>query len=368
MPVDDLDIAKRFSSEIFSDTYFEAREKFLSAAPHATAYPCSAKGSKGEDLFTDVAYFGSADARQLLVLVSGTHGAEGYCGSAAQLAFLKAGLHESLPPSSAVLMVHALNCYGFAWDRNMTAEGIDLNRNFVDFARDVPQNPGYEELGNHLVPEDISDEGLRPAEAAIAAYRAQHGDRKFMEARMSGQYTCPGGMFYGGAGPSEARRVLEKIGADYDVARREQVVIIDYHTGLGPYGYGELQAEQPSGLDGYERARKIFGPSVTSPDLGSSSSVVVNGCQAEYWERILGDKHIYVACEFGTFSTDNARKALRGDIWLFLHHPEEINTEIGQSLRAKIKQHFYPQAPDWKEMIFWRSHQVHRQVMDTFGQ
>ena len=367
MTIDSLDIAKRLSPDVFSRTYFEAREKFLSAAPGARAYPCSASGPSGEDLFTDAAWFGSPDARNLLVLVSGTHGAEGYCGSAAQLVFLKAKLHESLPPSTAVLLVHALNCYGFAWDRRITAEGIDLNRNFVDFSRPVPSNPGYEELAGHLVPADISDEGLRRAEAAIAAYRSRHGEWNFQKARTTGQYTCPGGMFYGGAGPSEARRVIEQIGIDYRVADREQVVIIDYHTGLGPYGYGELQAEQSSGLDGYERARKIFGPSVTSPDLGSSSAVAITGCQDDYWERILGDRHVYVAFEFGTFSRDSAREAERGDNWLFMYHPEETDTEVGRSMRAKTKLHFYPQASDWEEMIVWRSHQVHRQAMEAFA-
>nr|WP_253075731.1 DUF2817 domain-containing protein [Bradyrhizobium sp. 139] len=74
-------------------------------------------------MFTDVAYFGSPDARKLLILISGTHGPEGYHGSAAQLLFLRAKLHEQLPPSTAVLFIHALNCYGFAWDRRSTAEG-----------------------------------------------------------------------------------------------------------------------------------------------------------------------------------------------------------------------------------------------------
>ncbi|TGT53188.1 DUF2817 domain-containing protein, partial [Mesorhizobium sp. M2E.F.Ca.ET.166.01.1.1] len=101
-------------------------------------------GPSGEALYTDAAYFGPADAKKLLVLVSGTHGPEGYIGSAAQLLFLRAKFHERLPSSTAVLFVHALNCYGFAWDRRVTAEGVDLNRNFVDFSKPLPSNPGYE--------------------------------------------------------------------------------------------------------------------------------------------------------------------------------------------------------------------------------
>ncbi|WP_333915115.1 DUF2817 domain-containing protein [Bradyrhizobium sp. CCBAU 11430] len=68
-------------------------------------------------------------------MVSGTHGPEGYCGAAGQLAFLQARFHEGLPSSAAVLCIYALNCYGFAWDRRVNAEGCDLNRNFIDFSQ-----------------------------------------------------------------------------------------------------------------------------------------------------------------------------------------------------------------------------------------
>src|SRR5438067_3020381 len=112
-----LDSAKQLAESVFSNSYSEARQKFLAAVPGAKGYPCSTKGPSGESLFTDAAYFGNPDARNVLVLVSATHGPEGYCGSAAQLTLLKAGLHEKLPASTAVLFVHALNCHGFAWDQ-----------------------------------------------------------------------------------------------------------------------------------------------------------------------------------------------------------------------------------------------------------
>lgn len=358
-----LDCAAQLATTVFADSYAEARRKFVEAAPHARAYECSTKGPTGEALYTDAAYYGCRDAKCLLILVSGTHGAEGYCGSAAQLAFLQANLHENLPIDTAVLLVHALNCYGFAWDRRVTAEGCDLNRNFIDFSRPIPSNPGYEELASHLVPVDITPEGLSRAEAVISEYRKKHGEFNFHSARKSGQYTVPGGMFYGGKGPTEARLTLEQIVSDFNVASREQVIIVDYHTGLGPYGYGELQCEQSSGLGGYERAKEIFGESVTSDELGTSSSVPLHGTQDEYWQRLLEDKHTYVAFEFGTYDMESARKASRMDHWLFLHHPEAVDSELGREIRAASKQFFYPQMSDWKEMVISRAHQVHRQAL-----
>ncbi|QOZ36397.1 DUF2817 domain-containing protein [Bradyrhizobium sp. CCBAU 53421] len=357
-----LDRAKQIAPVVFSDNYLEARDKFLVAAPASRAYQCSTEGPSGEDLFTDAVYFGRSEAKRVLVLVSGAHGPEGYCGSAAQLLFFKAKFHERLPPSTAVLFIHALNCYGFAWDRRVTAEGCDLNRNFIDFSKPVPRNSGYDELAEHIVPADISEEGSRRAEAVLTAYRSLHGEQKYREARSSGQYTIPGGIHYGGAEPTEARRTLERIAVDFDLAARDQVIIIDYHTGLGPYGYGELQCEQPSGASGYERAVSIFGPSVTSPDLGTSSSVVLHGTQDEFWQRVLGDRHTYVVLEFGTYVS---KVVLRNDHWLFMYRPEEADSELGRQIRNASKLHFYPQRLDWKEMVVWRSHQVHRQAMEA---
>jgi uncharacterized protein DUF2817 len=69
----------------FSETYAEARAKFCSAAASAGGALRSwlnphVKGPNGELLFLDTARFGPADAANMLVLISSTHGVEGHCG------------------------------------------------------------------------------------------------------------------------------------------------------------------------------------------------------------------------------------------------------------------------------------------------
>jgi predicted deacylase len=119
----------------FSDSYAEARRKFLAAASTAGAavaeYRNPFPGPAGEPLFTDTALLGNPDADQIFIISSGVHGVEGFCGSACQIALLQSGILSSTK-SSAILLVHALNPFGFAHLRRTNEDNVDLNRNFVD--------------------------------------------------------------------------------------------------------------------------------------------------------------------------------------------------------------------------------------------
>ena len=73
----------------FAASYGEARAKFLSAAESAGAtvsrhvHPTE-RGAEGEELSIDLAILGEPDAPGLLLLISGTHGAEGFAARAAR--------------------------------------------------------------------------------------------------------------------------------------------------------------------------------------------------------------------------------------------------------------------------------------------
>ena len=73
------------AASYFSSDYQSARARFLSAAQAAGAmlkacqHPVS--DSEGVPLTVDVAMSGPEDAGKALLTISGTHGAEGFCGS-----------------------------------------------------------------------------------------------------------------------------------------------------------------------------------------------------------------------------------------------------------------------------------------------
>ena len=83
--------------EFFPSDYRGARRAFIAACEArgvdviARVNP-KAKGPDGAPLFLDAAAMGPRDAKKALVLVSGTHGVEGYFGSGVQTGLMRTGI------------------------------------------------------------------------------------------------------------------------------------------------------------------------------------------------------------------------------------------------------------------------------------
>ena len=105
-----------------ADTYGAARDAVLAAGQRAgaeaTAFPHPTPGRLGEELAIDVLTIGPADAESVLLVVSGTHGVEGYAGSALQRWWLDER-STARPVDVRVVIVHALNPVGFWWVRRV---------------------------------------------------------------------------------------------------------------------------------------------------------------------------------------------------------------------------------------------------------
>src|SRR5690348_10712137 len=108
--------------DCFPRDYAESRRRFLAAAKHHGAalrsYANPNRGPSGEALATDCAWLGPKQAKNVLVLMSGTHGVEGFCGAGALMDVLTTP--PTLPRGLGLLLVHAINPYGFSWIRRVT--------------------------------------------------------------------------------------------------------------------------------------------------------------------------------------------------------------------------------------------------------
>jgi hypothetical protein len=351
---------------LFSADYFEARAKFLAAAKTRDLAVSShlnphARGPKGEDLFVDVATWGPADARAGLLVISGVHGVEGYAGSACQIGWLKSGGNANWPAGLKLVMIHALNPYGFAWNRRVTEDNADLNRNFVDHSAPYPENDGYDELKEAIAPHDLGPEALKHGSEIFRAFIRKHGAFAMQEAVSKGQYKHPDGMYFGGAREQWSAGIFRHV-VRRELAACSRVGVVDFHTGLGPYGYGELISEDAADTPAYGRARAWWGDTVRSTSSGESVSAHVLGSIDSSVPDLLPHAEVTMAAvEYGTYSTLEVFEALRADNWL--HTRADPLGPEARKIKADIRQAFYPDKDDWKEMVWQRGECVLSQAV-----
>ncbi len=349
----------------FPADYRDASGRFRRAAESAggrlRSYRNPTAGPDGEALACDCAWFGPEDAGRVLVIMSGTHGVEGFCGTGVQLDWLEEGNAGALPAGHAALLIHAINPYGFAWVRRVTEENVDLNRNFVDFAERLPENPAYDELAEALVPPTLSGAPFAAAEAKIAAFRAKHGDAAFHAARSSGQYKHKDGLFYGGTGPTWGRRTAEAIIAAYRLVSRQHVAMIDLHTGLGPFGYGELIV-MPALDSRHGRRLQEWYDCVSRMGDANSPATTRFGLGPQRWETLLGERATIATLEYGTRPRWTVFSALRADHWLHAYTNVDWSAAETRRIKADLKDAFFPDSVAWREMVLFRARQVLRQA------
>jgi hypothetical protein len=349
---------------LFSATYAQARRRFLDAAA-ARSLPVETHvlplpGVDGETLAVDVVLDGDPAARWLVMTTSACHGVEGYCGSAIQTGLLRGG--AGITPAGgpvAVLHVHALNPHGFSHGRRVTQENVDLNRNFIDFSQPLPANAGYERTHPLLLPPAWPPSA--EVDAALQRFRDDAGPRGWQAAVSQGQYVQPGGLYYGGAGPTWSNGVFRDVLRRH-VAPRRHLAWVDLHTGLGPRGVGERIFASIDEHDALDRARRWWGPRVTSVTAGTSNSIPLTGpLQFALADDCPGLLHTNVCLEFGTVPLPEMFEALRADHWLHVH--PDADPALARAIRQRIRAAFYPDGDDWRDDVWRQGLEVCEQAM-----
>jgi hypothetical protein len=345
-------------AEYFSKDYLAARGLFLHAAQSAGAalhmYELPGhRGPTNEPLTIDVGRIGAHEPDRALVILSGTHGVEGFCGSGCQVGFFVDRLYQALPPSACALLVHALNPFGFAWLRRVNEDGVDLNRNFVDFSQPLPSSAAYEALHDYLVPADWQGEGRRSADLGLGAYIKQHGLRAFQSAISGGQYTRPTGLFYGGARATWSAQTLIAILRQELPSTVRHLAVLDLHTGLGPVGYGE-PILTPHGPRDRERAVEWYGPEVKDLAADEAVAAQLSGSVSDGVSQARPDVELtFLGLEFGTRPVMDVLTALRADHWL--HSSASVDPALRADIQSQMRNAFYCESPDWQAAVYGRA-------------
>lgn len=237
------------SSELspFARGYEESREHFLAwgnKIPGAIADKVMVASRDGVDLSVDILSLPAEEtADNVLIISSGVHGAEGAPGAAMQELFLKEYLPQLNRKNSTVVMVHAVNPWGYENNHRYTENNVDLNRNSVKDPQTLKNYPNeaYETVQSLMTAsKPLAWYGLGQARMGLGLVGrlvASGFDRGAVtQAVAGGQNIDPRGVNYASTQhepqiPAIRDLLQEKIGS------AKNIVHYDIHTGLGARGH-----------------------------------------------------------------------------------------------------------------------------------
>jgi hypothetical protein len=344
----------------FSPDYFTAKDRFCRRAAKAGGrleqLPLAAKGPEGENLAIDIAWFGAATPRRVLLHSSGLHGVEGFAGSAIQLQLLDK--LPVLPHDAALLVVHILNPYGMAWLRRVNENNVDLNRNFRESGSYSGVPAMYSMLDPFLNPRTPPAPDFYLAKAAYMILR--YGMTAIKQSVAGGQYEFPKGLFFGGRQMQEGPRKYVAF-LRQRLALAEKTIVIDVHTGLGKFAEDSLLV--PS--EDYARLRRRFGPRITAlqPNRGPAYRIE-GGMESIIFRLFSKERPVCVCQEFGTYSGMKVLGALREENrW---HHYGKGT--LDHHTKRTLKETFYPADEFWRESVLKRGRELLDQAIIELSQ
>ncbi len=370
------------ATPFFPQSYQASRERLLANARAWSRHlpvlidsrSVPARGPSGETLAQDWVQIGprrgGRKARRMLILASGTHGLEGFCGAGIQHAMMEHWMRHGaparpgnasgvnpwpwgLPPASdwpddfALVILHAVNPYGFAWLRRVNESNVDLNRNSLTRFDTSLVHPDYEALYDLINPTDLDPAREEQRWQAIAQFVAERGERALQQAVSEGQYKYPAGMQFGGQKLEASIVNLHSLVREH-LAGVEQAFWIDYHTGLGEMGACELITGIPKASPAFARGYQVWGDAIKSTDSGDSLSAKLHGLMEQgVYACVAPDARFFmVAAEYGTHPVMRVLKAMRMDNWL--HHHADSQHPMWPAIKAEVLEAFRPNQPQWR--------------------
>lgn len=356
-------------ADFYPENYEQSRKKFLTLLekyPQAKVFSKKIENPQdfNDDLTIDYAYIPAQEKfRKLLIINSGVHGAEAFVGAAAQHYFLTE-VYPQLGPHVGVILFHAVNPYGFKYNRRVNENNVDLNRNFGDGPEFFQKkNTGYNDIRNILNPEkSVGEPLLSLVKTAFGLlWKLAFGDftkEDIRKATATGQYEHSKGVFFGGQKLQDATILFDLFLPQY-FSQYQKLLLLDFHTGLGEDEQLHLITGVNTSEDEIQTIQKIF-------DESGSSNYVVTFPEDEGFYPVSGDvidfvqkqakksgmnEVIALTAEFGTMgiSTLGQLKTINRMILENQgHHYGFKSEQIKDKVKAEFKDHFFPTRNSWR--------------------
>ncbi len=304
--------------------------------------PITARGPDGLELSIDIAVLGSSKPNRALVHTSGIHGVEGFVGSAVQLGLLKS--LPALKEDTALILVHVLNPFGMAWLRRVNELNVDLNRNFLQCSEQWQgANVTYANLDSLLNPATPPRFDAFYLRAALAVIK--FGFAALQQAVAGGQHEFAKGLFYGGRGLEQGPQVYKQWLRE-QLPKMEKLVVIDVHSGLGPWSVASDLVQVCNGALSTSFYNNIT-TGLSQPKTHRRPMYRIHGGQSDAFTELYPDTPLDVIVqEFGTYTGLRVLHALRDENRL--HHFGE-RENLQHEAKCRIKEVFCPRSHQWRQ-------------------
>lgn len=362
----------------FKKSYEESRQQFLESVmfmKKKDIYEVTEKSYPDpvdNTLTTDTALFKvkSRPSRNLIVVMSGLHGIEGYVGSALQSKMIDENLITDRKTSD-FLFIHALNPYGFKNNRRVNRNNIDLNRNFVVDEKDYQaKSPDYAEINSFLNPEENVNFSF--FSRIIFIFKSvkiiiQHSLKAVREAVLKGQYQFSHGVFYGGNTYQYQKKMIDEIAEVFP--KYDKVFTLDLHTGYGQRSKLHVLAsskKQPSA----PKLNVIFGEDRI--DYGDKKEFYhTTGDLITYLQTKSTPKTEVIGAtfEFGTLNSQKlfgSIESLRRTVLENQNFHYAIDQQTTDQVNSLFQDMFYPNDEEFEKAVFSQSDVEFKKITDFY--
>ena len=205
--------------------------------------------------------------------------------------------------------------------------------------------------------EGLDDDAYERYKAAIGALNDRYGEVPVRKAMHKGQYRHPDSIHYGGGTATWSNRTLGRICGEFLGAARRGAMI-DVHTGLGPYGYGELMTPEQAGRAGLRPVLRLVRRAGAQHHRRGLRLRRIQGqhpgrLQAAGGGPGMGGGGVGVRAP-GSAST--LRRCMLANAWLHAHG--ELDSDLGRAIKRDVKDASYPGEEKWKTMVWERGREV----------
>ncbi len=370
----------------FSTGYAAARDRFrsdceaLRTGRDAYCRHWSVPSPTDPDLTIDYGFF-SRGGDRLLVIQSGIHGTEAASGSAVESYAMHVYVPALLARGVDVLVIHAMNPWGFKYGRRNDEANVNLNRNFSpDGSVYGIKNQNYTRFRALMEPQgpvgSVTWNSLRGSFQFLGGViESGFKTKPLSDGLDNGQYEYPKGVNFGGYGPRPQTMFLKLVIAPILARPWRKTLYLDFHTGLGDYGVlsailGIHPAKGP-----LAELKTNFGP------LQNQNIKIVTGDSPGFFPTFgdvidfvpslssQADSFLAVTMEYGTLGTDPISQ-LRSVNRMILENQKYNfgcdSADVCDEIDANTREMFNPVDPIWRGKVMTEADLVFRTLLEKF--